>query len=248
MLTSSVVAAVAGPSLEIALKYAVVPALSIWIGDTATTPDVELMSFCRLVSRGSLARGSVCEPPDEEPPDELDEPDEAGWAGDLRVTAISSGPFVPGPKPLLMRSYAWRAVVDVDWAATSCRPSVSESSGTISGSRIASATRPATTGYLAISAAHFAQRPCLMASSLGSVRTRNALMRPPVTASSAGSRVGSDPLTHCGSCAEQGSDGLAGVHGVRAVAGDQEREPQHGEWAGRQRLKRNAANPDVGYR
>jgi integrase len=49
--------------------------------------------------------------------------------------------------------------------------------------------------------------------------------------------VGSDPFTGRGSGADAVSDGLAGVLGVRAVAGDEEREPQHaqrGDLAGRQ--------------
>ena len=52
--TRFVVAFWAGPALEIALKNPVVPALSICIGVTATTPDVPDTSFCSVASRGSL--------------------------------------------------------------------------------------------------------------------------------------------------------------------------------------------------
>ena len=40
--------------MEIALKNAVVPALSIWIGVTPTTPGEDATSFCSVCSRGSL--------------------------------------------------------------------------------------------------------------------------------------------------------------------------------------------------
>src|SRR4051794_26838045 len=68
--TSCVVAASAGPFAEIVLKYAVVPALSIWIGETATTPAAVETSFCSVASRGSPARGSPLadEPPPLEDP------------------------------------------------------------------------------------------------------------------------------------------------------------------------------------
>ena len=54
VFTRSVVACSAGPTLEMALKYAVVPALSSCTGVTATTPEVEATSFCSVASRESL--------------------------------------------------------------------------------------------------------------------------------------------------------------------------------------------------
>src|SRR5438067_2410990 len=92
LLTRSVVAFSAGPFFEIALKYALVPGLSIWIGVIAATPEVEETSFCRVCSRGSVARGSDCELLDELL-DELVE--DAGWAGEPSDTAMISGPFTP---------------------------------------------------------------------------------------------------------------------------------------------------------
>src|ERR1700722_3443975 len=81
----------AGPVVATALKYAVVPALSICIGVTATTPEVAETSFCSVCRRGSPARGSL--------PAELDELLLAGaWAGEPSDTAMISGPFTPGPK------------------------------------------------------------------------------------------------------------------------------------------------------
>src|ERR1700679_73443 len=88
VLTRSVVWSSAGPCLEIALKNALVPALSTWIGVTAATPAVDDTSFWSVVSRGSVARGSLCEL--DEPPldeEELEDPDpleldEAGCAGE----------------------------------------------------------------------------------------------------------------------------------------------------------------------
>lgn len=62
--------------------------------------------------------------------------------------------------------------------------------------------------------------------------------------------VGSDPFTGRGSGADAVSDGLAGVLGVRAVAGDREREPQHtqrGDLAGRQALLPFFAFVDAGH-
>ena len=82
-----------------------------------------------------------------------------------------------------------RAVVEVDSAAVSCWPRFSDSSGIISGIRIASATRPASTGKRAMSAAQRAHNPCRACSSVGGVRTRRALMRVPLIASRAGSSV-----------------------------------------------------------
>ena len=51
--------------MEIALKNALVPALSTWIGVTAATPGVDATSFWSVTSRGSVARGSLCELEDE---------------------------------------------------------------------------------------------------------------------------------------------------------------------------------------
>ena len=42
-----------------------------------------------------------------------------GFAGLLRLTEIRNGPFDPAPKPSVIRSYAWRAVVSVGSAPTS---------------------------------------------------------------------------------------------------------------------------------
>ena len=63
--TRSAVAWSAGPVLAIALKYAVVPALSIWTGVIAATPGVAETSFCSACSRGSVARESLLDEPDE---------------------------------------------------------------------------------------------------------------------------------------------------------------------------------------
>ncbi len=82
-----------------------------------------------------------------------------------------------------------RAVVVVDSAAMSCWPSVSDSSGIVSGIRIASAARPAIQGKRAISCAHFAHRPSCACCSEGGWRTRSELIRGPVIASVAGSSV-----------------------------------------------------------
>src|SRR3984957_5424145 len=138
---------------------------------TAATPLVEETSFCSVVRRGSAARGSLWvegEPvvpavelvalvPSVVEPEWLGDPEEGGaCAGVPRVTATISGPLTPGPKFADMRSYARRAVVEVDSAATSSCPRLSDSSGIVSGSRIAKAAKPASAGGLAMSAAHFA--------------------------------------------------------------------------------------------
>ena len=57
--------------------------------------------------------------------------------------------------------------MEVESAAMSCCPRVSESKGIDSGIRIASAASPAITGCLAMSLAHLAHRPLLIFSSLG---------------------------------------------------------------------------------
>jgi hypothetical protein len=76
--------------VAIALKNAVVPALSICAGVTAVIPGVVEMSFCSACSRGSAVRGSPCdwvwegwpeepdapEEPDEPPPANAEAPDE----------------------------------------------------------------------------------------------------------------------------------------------------------------------------
>src|ERR1022692_3231718 len=89
LLTRSDVAISAGPVVAIALKYAVVPALSIWVGVIPATPDVDEMSVCNVCSRGSV----VGEPPEED-----------AFAGDFSDTAISSGPLTPAPKLSEIRS------------------------------------------------------------------------------------------------------------------------------------------------
>ena len=98
--TSSVVLASAGPSLAIALKYAVVPALSIWMGVTAATSAAAETSFCSVASRGSPARASG----EAEPELPAEPPPGGGCAGVPSVTAISSGPFTPAPKFFASRS------------------------------------------------------------------------------------------------------------------------------------------------
>src|SRR5215831_11831407 len=151
LLTRFAVACSAGPVVATALKKAVVSALLIWTGLTAATPRVCETSFSSVCSRGSLARGSLpaepwelAEPWEPAEPWELAEPleeeEEEACAGEPSDTATSSGPFTPGPKLPVIRSYARRAVVDVDSAATSFCPRVSDSSGTASGIRIARAT------------------------------------------------------------------------------------------------------------
>src|ERR1700712_5677528 len=101
--TRFVVALSAGPFLEMVLKYAVVPGWSIWIGVIAATPAVDEMSFCSVCRRGSPPRGSLCVLLEFELDElELEDP-EGALAGDFRVTAISSGPFTPGPKFLATR-------------------------------------------------------------------------------------------------------------------------------------------------
>ncbi len=178
----------AGLYFEIALKYAVVPALSIWIGEIPATPLVCETFFSNVVKpRIGSARittgrtaGELLEPDEPDEPeldededfelDELEELEElelAGLAGEPSLTAIRSGPLVPGPKLLAVRSYARRTVVDVEYAAMSCWPSVSESSGIASGIRIASATAPHTTGRLEMSLAHFAHSPFFASSVVG---------------------------------------------------------------------------------
>src|SRR5215475_13087363 len=217
--TRSAVACSAGPVVAIALKKAVVPALLIWTGVTAATPGVCETSLSRVCSRGSLARGSLpaepwelaelleelaepleepAEPPEEpaEPPEEPAEPwepaellEEEGCAGEPSDTAISSGPFTPAPKLSEIRSYARRAVVEVDSAATSFCPRVSDSNGTASGIRIASAASVEITGRLTTPAAHRAHNPCFGWAGRWRPRTRSALIRGPMIASIAGSRV-----------------------------------------------------------
>src|SRR5215469_8000222 len=164
LLTRFAVACSAGPVVATALKKAVVPALSIWTGVTAATPGVCETSFSSVCSRGSLARGSLpaepwelAEPLEEE---EEEEEEEEACAGEPSETAMSSGPFTPAPKLSETRSYARRAVVDVDSAATSFCPRVSDNSGTANGMRIARATRVEITGCLTTPAAHRAHAPC----------------------------------------------------------------------------------------
>ena len=152
--------------MEIALKNAVVPALSTWIGVTPTTPGEDATSFCSVCSRGSLVP----------------------LAGVRSDTATISGPFTPGPKFCEIWSYARRAVVDVDSAPTSCWPSVSESNGMISGTRIARPASPANSGCLATGAAHRDHNPPFWCSG-STCRTSRAVMRGPRIASTAGSSV-----------------------------------------------------------
>ena len=71
---------------------------------------------------------------------------EGAFAGVPSETATISGPLMPAPKFFASRSYALRAVVVLDSAATSCWPRLSESSGIVSGIRIASAAIPAIHG------------------------------------------------------------------------------------------------------
>src|SRR5215469_17297957 len=148
-----------------------VPALSIWTGVTAATPGVCDTSFSSVCSRGSLARGSLFAEPWElaEPLEELVELleeelaellEEDACAGEPSETATSSGPFTPGPKLPVIWSYAWRAVVDLDSAATSVCPRVRDSTGIASGMRIASAASVEITGRLATPAAQRAHAPC----------------------------------------------------------------------------------------
>ena len=144
-----------------------VPALSSWIAPTATTPDVEDTSFWSVANRESVVL----------------------VAGEPSLTAIRSGPFDPGPKYLVVRSYAWRIVVDSDMAALSCCPRFSESSGIVSGIRMTRATAPLQAGCLAIPAAHFAHNPLLAADSEYGGRTRSALIRVPSMPSTAGRSV-----------------------------------------------------------
>ena len=80
-------------------------------------------------------------------------------------------------------------MVEVESAPTSCWPSVSESSGIISGIRIASAATPAINGLFATAWAQRAEKPCLLWPSGWISRTRSALIRGPRIASTAGSSV-----------------------------------------------------------
>ncbi len=154
-----------------ALKNALVPALSTWIGVTAATFAVDETSFWSVVSRESVVG------------------DEDGCAGEPSEIAMINGPLLPAPKFSDIRSYAWRAVVDFDSAAVSCWPRVSDSSGIVSGIRIASATSPAITGCLAMSLANVAHMPWCTSSPVGGWRTRSELIRGPRIASTAGSSV-----------------------------------------------------------
>ena len=147
--------------------------MSICAGVTAATPGVCDTSFCSVARRGSPVRGSLCgcedlpddgglpdvdDPPpavacceldDEDLPEPEPEPEFAvagALAGVPRLTATISGPLMPAPKFFGSRSYALRAVVDVDSAAMSCWPRFSDSSGIVSGIRIASAASPAIHG------------------------------------------------------------------------------------------------------
>ncbi len=113
------------------------------------------------------------DPEDVEDWDDPEDPEDAfcaslaagALAGVPSETATSSGPFTPGPKLSEIRSYARRAVVEVDSAAVSCCPRVSDSSGIVSGSRIASAASPATSGCLAIVLAQRDHRPSFVSAS-----------------------------------------------------------------------------------
>src|ERR1700761_6708189 len=102
LLTSAVVLLSAGPCMEIALKNALVPALSTWIGVTAATPAVAATSFWSVVRRGSVARGSLWELEDD--PDDDEDEDDAGCAGEPSEIAMVSGPLLPGPKLSDIRS------------------------------------------------------------------------------------------------------------------------------------------------
>jgi hypothetical protein len=79
--------------------------------------------------------------------------------------------------------------VEVDSAATSCWPRLSDSSGIDKGTKIASAASPASNGCLAMSAAHLAHRPVLICASVPGARTRSELIRGPTMPSKAGSNV-----------------------------------------------------------
>jgi hypothetical protein len=101
-------------AVEIALKKATVPWLSIVYGVTAATLAVFLTSVWSVTRRGSCARGSLLLDDEEELelPElellelelpELELPDGA-CAGVPSLTAISSGPLTPGPKYWEIRS------------------------------------------------------------------------------------------------------------------------------------------------
>ena len=74
-----------------------------------------------------------------------------------KSTAIRSGPLVPGPKPLSMRSYAWRTVVDLGICPLFCWPSCRLSTGMASTRRIATAISIAGIGWLPMKRAQRAQ-------------------------------------------------------------------------------------------
>src|ERR1700727_3718741 len=165
-VTRLAVAVSDGAVVAIALKNAVVPALSSTTGETAATPDTSLTSFWSVVSRES----------------------DVDCAGEPNLTATRSGPLTPSPKLSAIWSYAWRAVVEVESAPMSCWPRFSDRTGLIRGSRIASASSPATNGGEQLSWAHLAHRPpCDGCDSGWRSRTRNEFMCGPMIANTAGS-------------------------------------------------------------
>ena len=110
-------------------------------------------------------------------------PEDEAAAGELSETTISKGPLTPGPKFLaVIRSYALRAVVEVDSAAVSCWPRFSDQqaeSSAAAGSR-ARPGRRADRMRLAMRLAHRDHRPSLRVERRGGRRggpcaSRNAV-------------------------------------------------------------------------
>ena len=109
--TSSVGRFRPGPSSAIALKYAVVPALSIWIGVTlrrrASRRRPSAASASADRRRAGRSGGRRPEEPPAEEPEDADAPrkpsailDAGAWAGVPSETAMSSGPLTPGAEAL----------------------------------------------------------------------------------------------------------------------------------------------------
>ena len=101
--TRSAVAWSAGPVVAIALKYAVVPALSICIGVTAATPAVFETSALEASAAAGLWRAGRCPlmPTTEDP---TARPAGRGLRGRVERHDTISGPFTPGPKLFEIRS------------------------------------------------------------------------------------------------------------------------------------------------
>ena len=181
--TRWVVALSAGPWVEMALKNAVVPALSICIGVTAATPEVAETSFCSVCRRGSVVARIA-------PVRRARAAAGSGLGGGAE--GHRDDQRAVGPRPEVLRRAGhrpggrwWRSTVRRCPAGRGSARTAGSSTG--SGSSARSAPRSAALGDVGRPPRpQPGPRPARRSAGL---RTRNELIRGPRMARNAGSRV-----------------------------------------------------------